>query len=313
MIYLYIYIFFFLKICGQFLISALGFPEFSELLDATSLPVHFCQQQASLLLHLFPQYLILLCCDKFPCYSIQQPDKVCILQLHLRIRRCVGFWISSHPALWFPWSCEFPATFGCNRTFHGWGTCRNSWSQVHRCSSWFFHNSFFFLFLHPLRHRFGAAYQAGILSAARFYWLGFGDNGTLLQPTSKDPELEYHPSINPRKEKLSQLLLICVKLMSVSCTSNLLARTSDFQKCTSLKDIQRSTRCRMRCNWWNVINVCWNDVGVFDWDGVMHLGLNNCRRVSPWLSLGSISSVRYGMKYFNHEIPKIKSGDPIHA
>ena len=39
--------------------------------------------------------------------------------------------------------------------------------KVHRCMSGFCHNSFFFLlFLHPLRHLSGAAYQAGILSAA---------------------------------------------------------------------------------------------------------------------------------------------------
>ena len=39
--------------------------------------------------------------------------------------------------------------------------------QVHRCRFQFCHTSFFFLlFLHPFRHRFGAAHQAGILSAA---------------------------------------------------------------------------------------------------------------------------------------------------
>ena len=56
----------------------------------------------------------------------------------------------------------------CNRIFRGWGTRRDSWRQVYRHKLWFCHNSFFFLlFLHPLRHRFGAANQAGILSAAR--------------------------------------------------------------------------------------------------------------------------------------------------
>ena len=44
---------------------------------------------------------------------------------------------------------------------------RNLSEQVHRCRFRFCHNSFFsFLFLHPFRHRFGAAYQAGILSTA---------------------------------------------------------------------------------------------------------------------------------------------------
>ena len=49
-----------------------------------------------------------------------------------------------------------------------------------------------------------------------------------------------------------------------------------------LKDIQHSTGTRMRCIGWNVINVCWNDVGVLD--GVMHVWLDNCRRVSMALS-----------------------------
>ena len=64
---------------------------------------------------------------------VHQPAKVCILQLHLRTRRCVGFRISSHPALWFYWGCEFPWTFGCNQTYRGWAPCRNMWRQVHRC------------------------------------------------------------------------------------------------------------------------------------------------------------------------------------
>ena len=80
-----------------------------------------------------------------------------------------------------------------------------------------------------------------------------------------------------------------------------------------LKDIQHSTEIRMRCIWWNVINVCWNDVGVLDWDRVMHVWLDNCRRVSPWLSLGFIISVRYGMKYFNQQIPESESGNTVHA
>ena len=33
----------------------------------------------------------------------------------------------------------------------------------------------------------------------------------------------------------------------------------------------------------------------------------------PWLSLGSINSVRYGMKYFNHQIPESESGNTVHA
>ena len=50
---------------------------------------------------------------------------------------------------------------------HGRGTCRDNLCQVHRRLLRFCHIPvFFFLFLHPLRHRFGAASQAEILSAA---------------------------------------------------------------------------------------------------------------------------------------------------
>ena len=40
---------------------------------------------------------------------------------------------------------------------------------------------------------------------------------------------------------------------------------NDFNYCLIvLKDIQHRIVTRMRCIWWNVINVCWNDVGVLD-------------------------------------------------
>ena len=35
-----------------------------------------------------------------------------------------------------------------------------------------------------------------------------------------------------------------------------------------LKDIQHCTGIRNLCIGWKVINVCWNDVGVLDWDGM---------------------------------------------
>ena len=40
-----------------------------------------------------------------------------------------------------------------------------------------------------------------------------------------------------------------------------------------------------------MFNVSWNDGGVLDCDGVMHVWLDNCRQVSSWLSLGSICFV----------------------
>ena len=76
------------------------------------------------------------------------------------------------------------------------------------------------------------------------------------------------------------------------------------------KDVQHSTRTGIRCIWWNVINVCWNDVGVLDWDGVVHVWLDNCRRVSPWLSMPP--SVLFGAEW-NISISKsqrVRAGIP---
>ena len=117
----------------------------------------------------FPWFLTFVCCVRFLCYFVHQPAKVFIFQPPLRTRRCVGFWISSPLRIRFPWDSEYPRSFWCNRIFRGWGTCRNSWKTGSMPTSWlwFCHNYFFFfLFLHPLRHRFGAANQAGIPGAA---------------------------------------------------------------------------------------------------------------------------------------------------
>ena len=80
-----------------------------------------------------------------------------------------------------------------------------------------------------------------------------------------------------------------------------------------LKDIQRRTGIRLLCFGWNVINVCWNDVGVVYRCGVMHVWLVDCWRLSPSFSLGSTFSFRYGMKHVNHEIPESESCNSIHA
>ena len=48
---------------------------------------------------------------------VHQPAKVCILQIHLKTRRYVGFRISSHPAFKFPFSYEYPRAFGYSRIF----------------------------------------------------------------------------------------------------------------------------------------------------------------------------------------------------
>ena len=101
-------------------------------------------------------------------YFNHQHATIYIFQPSLRTRRCVGFWTSSCPRVRFPCrNFECPRAFRRHRIVHGWGTCRDSWCQVHRRRLWFCHNPvFFFLFLHPVRHRFGAARQAELLSAA---------------------------------------------------------------------------------------------------------------------------------------------------
>ena len=66
----------------------------------------------------------------------------------------------------------------------------------------------------------------------------------------------------------------------------------------------------MHCVGWNVVNVSWNDVGVLELDEVVLVWLGSLQRVSPELFLGLFDLVRYGMKYFNHQIPKSKSGIP---
>ena len=70
----------------------------------------------------------LFCSDRFLGGCVHQPAMVCILQSRLRTRRCVGFWISAHPANKLVHSYGYPQTFGCNPTLRGWGTCR-SWED----------------------------------------------------------------------------------------------------------------------------------------------------------------------------------------
>ena len=78
-------------------------------------------------------------------------------------------------------------------------------------------------------------------------WIGSVKNKTLLQPNPEDQELRFNPFVNLHREKEFQLLLNCVNLKFVSCTSNLLTRTRDFRKCTrvhlmlmlSLLDLQQ--------------------------------------------------------------------------
>ena len=76
---------------------------------------------------------------------------------------------------------------------------------------------------------------------------------------------------------------VCELMSGLNVTDLDLAFDNHFDHCLIvLKDIQHRAGIRMRCIWWNVINVCWNDVGVLDWDGVMrNRGPFERNRVSP--------------------------------
>ena len=253
-----------------------------------------------------------------------------VRQPHLRTRRCVGFRISSHPAFKFPWSYEFPLAFGCNRIFHRWGTCRNNWRQVHSCRSRFCHNYFFiFLFLYPLRHRFGAANQAGILSAASRAEMAdveqmkkivsfvtceitFGQNVCDLMFGINVSDLDFGIHIDPIKQ-LIQSNFVGPWYMSHFGTPVFYYHLN--HGFIVLKDIQHSTGNSMCSAWWNVINVSWIEIDVRDWNLCSHVWLSISRQVSPWPSyiFGFVGLLWYRMKYFNYQITKNKSGNTIHA
>ena len=78
-----------------------------------------------------------------------------------------------------------------------------------------------------------------------------------------------------------------------------------------LKDISHCTGIGMR-RIWSGFNVSWNDVGVLDWDRVMHAWLDNRRRVAQWLSqVHQFCSVRN--EILNHQIPVSDSGNIVQA
>ena len=67
----------------------------------------------------------------------------------------------------------------------------------------------------------------------RHIWFGsWGQNWFSRMTIQEQVCWGFHPCVNLHREMLFQLLLNCVKLNSVSCTSNLLAQMFDFQLCT---------------------------------------------------------------------------------
>ena len=72
-------------------------------------------------------------------------------------------------------------------------------------------------------------------------------------PNPKEWEREYRPCVKLHQEKWFQLLWNCAKLNSVSCTSNLLAPTCDFRKCTRVPpDVGfESSKSLAKTEFWN--------------------------------------------------------------
>ena len=125
-----------------------------------TLPLH---ENSTFQIRKDPQYLIPLFCDKFHHRFVHQAAKVCILQPHLRTRRYVGFRISSHPVSGFTVAMSVPGV----QMQSEFSRLKNLPEHARRGSTSVLASpQFSLLFLHPFRHRFGAAYQAGILSAA---------------------------------------------------------------------------------------------------------------------------------------------------
>ena len=195
------------------------------------------------------------------------------------------------------------------------------------CKSRLGHNSFFFfLILYSLRHC-GAAYQAEILGAASraetadieqmkkivpliTCEISFGQNVCELMFGVNVTDLDFWVQINPVNQPIQS--------NSVRPWNMPYCGTSTFDnhlnyRLIVLKDIPHSTGIRLRCIWWNVINFCWIDVGVLDWDGVMHVWLCGLQRVSPWLSLSLLGPfVLFGTEW-NTSITKsqrVRAGIP---
>ena len=277
------------RLCDHSVFSAFGLPWQSDLLDAWGFRAAVLKSKR-FPCHIFftPSFRFgkvripwfLFCCDRFHRGFVYQPAKVCIFQSRLRTGHCVGFWVSSHPAYRFPRSYEYPRTLGCNRTFCGWGTRRNMRRQVRRCRFRFCHTSFSFLFLHPFRHRIGAAYQAGILNTASGAEMAdveqmkksipfvtceitFGQNVCELMFGINVSNLVFRIDINPVKQPIQS--------NSVGSWHMSHCWTSAFDYHLNygfiiLKDKQHGIGTRMCSARWNVINIGQIEIGVRGWN-----------------------------------------------
>ena len=196
---------------------------------------------------------------------------------------------------------------------HGWGTCRDSWSQVHRHGLQFCHNPvFLFLFLHPLRHAEMADVEkwrrlfhssrvklplvkmsaSWCLVSMYLVWILGSKINPIKQPVQNNPVVSWHMS---------------------HC------RTPAFDYHLNhgfivLKDKKHSTKLRGSHGRRNVINIIEIQIDVLGWILVFHVECGVSRQVSLWLlTFGFVDLVWWSMKYFNHQTPKIKRGNSVHA
>ena len=229
-------------------------------------------------------------------------------------------------AVGFPRSYRHLRTFRGNRTRCGGGTCRNKirrhiYLLVATLTQLFL---FFFLFWilfatveHLLKLKFWEQ-QSKLkwlmlikqmkkivpLITCEISWsqhvceLVFGVNVT---------DLNLCVQINPVKQPI-QSISVCSWNM-FHCGTSTFDNHFDYRLIVP-KDMQHSTGIRVLCIGWNVINVCWNDVGVLDWDGVMHVWFDDCWRGSRSSLLGP--SVLFGTEW-NTSITKshrVRAGKP---
>ena len=152
-----------------------------------------------------------------------------------------------------PQSYRHPRTFRCNRTRCGGGNCRKK------------------------KDIFIAAGRDldTTLSSSCWFWILFASVEQLIKLKFLVQQMELKWRIFNSQSRAT----LWVRDMSHRAASTF--DHHSYNRLIVLRDIQHCTETRTRCIWWNVINVCWNDVGVLDWYGIMHVWPDNCRRVSP--------------------------------
>ena len=142
-----------------------------------------------------------------------------------------------------------------------------------------------------------------------FCWFGLVRDEILQPLNPKDREREYHPCVNLHQEEEFQLPWNCVKLKSVSCTSNFLVRTCDFRKCKEfLLMLTSSLQGLLRNQSLETILIC-NVVLCFPHKNIMPVFtcVMNVRDQTRQTFVTCFCSFRYRTSKFVHRPQNIKS------